>query len=59
VARQWAERLCRRSGASLPWTRQAEEEAVAWSLKKGDRSGRIAWQFGNHWVGSNLLRSRG
>jgi predicted AAA+ superfamily ATPase len=58
VARLWVERLCRRSGATLEWTREAEEAAVAWSQQKGDRSGRIASQFASHWVGSTLLRSR-
>ena len=30
--------------------------AILWSQKKGDRSGRIAYQFASHWVGQELLR---
>ncbi len=55
VVRQWIARLCQARGAALPWTRKAEEAAVAWSLSKGDRSGRIAYQFASAWVGENLL----
>jgi predicted AAA+ superfamily ATPase len=58
VARQWVERLGRRSGAGVDWTGEAEEAAVAWSQAKGDRSGRIAWQFANDWVGRTLLERR-
>jgi predicted AAA+ superfamily ATPase len=58
VVRQWVSKLCNRSGATLKWTGQAEDAAVAWSHQKGDCSGRIAYQFATHWVGSCLLRSR-
>jgi predicted AAA+ superfamily ATPase len=58
VVRQWVEKLCARSRATLPWTRQAEDAAIAWSHQKGDRSGRIAYQFACQWVGENLLRAR-
>jgi predicted AAA+ superfamily ATPase len=58
VGRQWVHELCARNGAALEWTREAEEAAVAWSNKKGDRSGRIAFQFASHWVGEHLLRAR-
>jgi predicted AAA+ superfamily ATPase len=58
VVRQWVEKLCARARARLAWTPQAEDAAIAWSHQKGDRSGRIAYQFANHWVGSTLLRSR-
>ncbi|MEI7703181.1 MAG: ATP-binding protein [Deltaproteobacteria bacterium] len=58
VARQWVDRLARRSGAELPWTPAAESAALEWALKKGDQSGRIAYQFANHWVGSRLLAGR-
>ena len=34
----------------------SEDEAILWSQKKGDRSGRIAYQFAGHWVGKELLR---
>jgi predicted AAA+ superfamily ATPase len=55
VTRQWAEKLCRKSGATLEWTREAADEAILWSQKKGDRSGRIACQFATNWVGRSLL----
>jgi len=55
VSRQWAEKLCRKSGANLEWTSEATEEAIHWAEKKGDRSGRIAYQFASNWVGRNLL----
>jgi uncharacterized protein len=58
VVRQWVAQLCAKNGATLEWTREAEDAAVAWSNKKGDRSGRIAYQFASHWVGENLLRTR-
>jgi len=59
VARQWVERLAQRAGGGLPWTPEVEAAAVEWALRKGDQSGRIAFQFANHWVGSRLLASRG
>ncbi|ABS27548.1 ATP-binding protein [Anaeromyxobacter sp. Fw109-5] len=57
VARQWVAKLCEKMGAELAWDRKAVEAAVAWSHQKGDRSGRIAYQFASHWVGQSLLRS--
>ncbi len=57
VARQWAAKLCMRVGARLEWGPAAEQAAIAWSLQKGDRSGRIAYQFATDWVGGNLLRA--
>ncbi len=56
VVRQWVTKLCQKSGARLEWSPQAEDAAVAWSHQKGDRSGRIAYQFASHWVGASLLR---
>ncbi len=58
VVRQWMAKLCDKVGATVEWTREAEDAAVAWSHQKGDRSGRIAYQFASHWVGQTLLRSR-
>ncbi len=55
VVRQWVDRLSARNGARLDWTRAAEDAAIAWSHQKGDRSGRIAYQFASHWVGEKLL----
>lgn len=58
VVRQWVGRLAEKAGTPLEWTGAAEDAAVAWSHKKGDRSGRIAYQFASHWVGESLLRAR-
>ncbi|NDA85103.1 MAG: DUF815 domain-containing protein, partial [Burkholderiaceae bacterium] len=30
----------------------ARPEALVWALERGSRSGRVAWQFAKHWVGS-------
>jgi predicted AAA+ superfamily ATPase len=57
VVRQWIGKLSERNGATVAWTKAAEEAAIAWSLQKGDRSGRIAYQFASAWVGESLLRS--
>jgi predicted AAA+ superfamily ATPase len=59
VVRQWVAKLCDRAGATVTWTRQAEDAAVAWSHHKGDRSGRIAYQFACQWVGDGLLAAAG
>jgi predicted AAA+ superfamily ATPase len=56
VARQWVARLAERAGAPTPWSADAEAEAILWSQKKGDRSGRIAWQFACDWVGREALK---
>ncbi len=56
VARQWVERLCERSGSGLRWNEEARQAAILWTRQKGDNSGRIALQFANQWVGSNLLK---
>ncbi|MGB8933269.1 MAG: ATP-binding protein [Anaeromyxobacteraceae bacterium] len=59
VTRRWAAKLAQQLGATLPWTQAAESEAVLWSQKKGDRSGRIAWQFACDWVGRGVMAQRG
>jgi predicted AAA+ superfamily ATPase len=58
VVRRWVEKLCRKLGARLEWTREAEGEAILWSQKKGDRSGRIAYQFACDWVGRTVMKGR-
>jgi predicted AAA+ superfamily ATPase len=58
VTRRWAEKLAQQLGATLPWTEAAASEAVLWSQKKGDRSGRIAWQFACDWVGRKVMEQR-
>jgi hypothetical protein len=58
VVRRWAEKLGRKVGASLEWTREAQAEAILWSQRKGDRSGRIAYQFACDWVGRSVMQRR-
>lgn len=55
VVRQWVARLSAKCGAKLPWDKECEDAAILWSQKKGDRSGRIAYQFSTNWVGQALL----
>jgi predicted AAA+ superfamily ATPase len=55
VTGEWVKRLSARAGRPLPFTGDAELEAIAWSRMRGDRSGRIAWQFASHYVGRELL----
>lgn len=57
VVRQWVGKLCQKKGAEFEWTEEAQDEAILWSQKKGDRSGRIAYQFASSWVGRKLLAS--
>ena len=59
VVAQWIDRLCVKNGTTLPWDKAVQDEAVLWSQKKGDWSGRIAYQFASHWVGRKLLAQRG
>jgi predicted AAA+ superfamily ATPase len=58
VVRRWAERLAAQAGERVEWTRAAMQEAILWSQRKGDRSGRIAWQFACDWVGRTVLARR-
>lgn len=58
VVRRWVEKLALKVGASLDWTREAEAEAILWSQKKGDRSGRIAYQFACDFVGRTVMARR-
>jgi predicted AAA+ superfamily ATPase len=59
VVRRWVEKLREKIAAPLEWTREAEQEAILWSQRKGDRSGRIAYQFATNWVGQCLLGRQG
>ncbi len=59
VVRRWTEKLAGAAGARLEWTADAEAEAILWSQRKGDRSGRIAYQFAADWVGRRLMARRG
>jgi hypothetical protein len=58
VVRRWTEKLARQAGVELAWTEEAEAEAILWSQRKGDRSGRIAYQFACAWVGRKALEQR-
>jgi predicted AAA+ superfamily ATPase len=58
VVRRWVDKLARRTGTPLDWTREAEAEAILWSQRKGDRSGRIAYQFACDWVGRTVIAQR-
>jgi predicted AAA+ superfamily ATPase len=58
VVRRWVAKLCERVGARLEWSADAEAEAILWSQKKGDRSGRIAYQFACDWVGRTAMARR-
>jgi hypothetical protein len=59
VVREWVGKLGRQAGQALEWNERADEEAVLWAQKKGDRSGRIAYQFACAWVGKTLMERRG
>lgn len=39
----------------IEWTDKIRHEALLWSSGRGGRSGRVAYQFARHWVGSSLL----
>ncbi|ENV47975.1 hypothetical protein P255_01556 [Acinetobacter brisouii CIP 110357] len=41
--------------ANIEFTEEARAEALRWSQGRGQRSGRAAYQFSKHWIGSNLL----
>ncbi len=58
VVRRWAEKLAAQAGEKVAWTKAAEQEAILWSQRKGDRSGRIAYQFACDWVGRELMQRR-
>jgi predicted AAA+ superfamily ATPase len=55
VTRRWVDKLCDRNGRRLEWTREAADEAILWSQRKGDRSGRIAYQFACRYVGREIM----
>jgi predicted AAA+ superfamily ATPase len=59
VTRQWTEKVAKLNGFAFEWTKDIAKEAIDWSHAKGDRSGRIAWQFANQWVGRAMLKGRG
>jgi predicted AAA+ superfamily ATPase len=58
VVRRWVEKLARKTGAEVEWTPEAQAAAILWSQRKGDRSGRIAYQFACDWVGRTVIARR-
>lgn len=59
VVRQWTERVAQEHQFGFEWSAEITKEAIDWSHVKGDRSGRIAWQFANQWVGRAMLKDEG
>jgi len=58
VVRRWVDRLAAKAGTPLEFTPDAEAAAILWAQRKGDRSGRIAYQFACDLVGRVLLERR-
>lgn len=56
VVSQWVGRLCAKLGHPTLWDVESSQAAILWSQQKGDRSGRIAYQFANDWVGKRFLQ---
>lgn len=50
AARHWLSEL----GYTAPWTAELEREALNWSLTRGARSGRVAWQFARDRAGREV-----
>ncbi|MFN7506684.1 MAG: DUF815 domain-containing protein, partial [Limnobacter sp.] len=40
---------------NLPYTDEARHIAQRWTIERGSRSGRLAYQFAKHWAGSKGL----
>ena len=38
---------------------EAQRAALQWSLQRGSRSGRVAWQFARDWAGKAKLKAKG
>jgi predicted AAA+ superfamily ATPase len=58
VVQRWTSKLCAKMNDDLVWGEEERLAAILWSQQKSDRSGRIAYQFANHWVGKRLLKMR-
>ncbi|WP_445115762.1 ATP-binding protein [Acinetobacter sp. WZC-1] len=41
----------------MPFSEEARSEALRWCQARGQRSGRAAYQFSKHWIGSKKLRA--
>lgn len=44
--------------ANMPLTEESRAEALRWCQARGQRSGRAAYQFSKHWVGSQRLKAQ-
>lgn len=44
------------SGANLDLSEEMRKEALRWCQTRGQRSGRSAYQFSKHWIGSQSLK---
>ena len=44
--------------AGMSMTDEVRAEALRWCQARGQRSGRAAYQFSKHWIGSQLLQSQ-
>lgn len=43
--------------ANMPFTDDVRAEALRWCQARGQRSGRAAYQFSKHWIGSERLKA--
>lgn len=44
--------------ANMPLTEESRAEALRWCQARGQRSGRAAYQFSKHWIGSQRLKTQ-
>lgn len=51
ICQYWVTELGNRDVAC--WDDTVRQEALQWSLARGSRNGRVAWQFARDWVGRN------
>jgi predicted AAA+ superfamily ATPase len=55
AVRLCVEREARARKVVIPWDKELEEAALAWSHEKTKRCGRTAYQFSKNWIGRYLL----
>ena len=55
VAKHWLARLGAAHGVDIAWHEDTRKAALRWALTRGVRSGRTAYHFAKHHVGSTLL----
>ncbi len=58
VVRHCITMLAEESATDIPWSREAEIAALAWSHDKSKSCGRTALQFAKNWVGQRLLHGQ-